>query len=211
MKREKDIKTSEGVSLVKIHPISKLYAIRKTFWLCAPLLISLLLIRWIPLVASSLPTRSPMIGVARDSLISIALVLCIGCVGGMIYYSLRRRSYFYGIEEGQLIIGRGIIIRERGFFQLSRITEVYLDRSFIDVLFGLYTLRISTPTAVSDKFARIDGLNEETALALQHHLSLILEENYGGEIKDTRFPVLRFARGQELPTPEEYAMAANAA
>lgn len=131
-------------------------------------------------------------------------------LASMTYYYIKRRTYYYGIEEGQLVIARGIILRERGYFQLSRITEVYLDRSFIDVLFGLYTLHISTPTAVSDKFARIDGLNEETALSLQQHLSLILEENYGSEVKDTRFSVRRIVPTGER-SGQQYAFVANAA
>lgn len=201
---------SKVVNLVKIHPISPLYVLRKTFWVLMPFLCTLIFLRWIPYISTLISTHTPMMDVANASLTTISFILGVSLFCGMSYYFLKRKSYFYGIEEGQLVIARGIIIRERGYFQLSRITEVYLDRSFIDVLFGLYTLRISTPTAVSDKFARIDGLNEESALALQHHISLILEENYGSEVKDTRFSVKPIIPKTEN-LPQAYALAANGA
>lgn len=210
MKHQSEQNLGKVVNLVKIHPISSLYVLRKTFWLLMPFVCTLIFLRWIPYISTSISNHAPMVDVANASLQTISFVLGISLFCGMSYYFLKRRSYFYGIEEGQLVIARGIIIRERGYFQLSRITEVYLDRSFIDVIFGLYTLRISTPTVVSDKFARIDGLNEESALALQHHISLILEENYGSEVKDTLFAINRITPSSANLT-QTYALAANAA
>lgn len=199
---------SKIVNLVKIHPISTLYILRKTFWVLTPFIGSLILLRWLPHISTTAHSR--MVEVAETSIFTISTIMGVSLLLSMTYYYLKRKTYFYGIEEGQLVIARGIIIRERGYFQLSRITEVYLDRSFIDVIFGLYTLRISTPTAVSDKFARIDGLSEDNALSLQHHISLILEENYGSEVKDTRYSVKTLIPSQKLKS-EQYAFAANAA
>lgn len=93
------------------------------------------------------------------------------------YEFLRRQCLYYGLEDGHFVISQGIILRQRGFFPLSRITDVYLERSLLDLIFGLHTLHISTPTPLSERFARIEGLDEYTARALQHYLTAALERS----------------------------------
>jgi membrane protein YdbS with pleckstrin-like domain len=91
------------------------------------------------------------------------------------YEWLYRASYYYAIEAGYLVISKGIIIRQRGSFPLSRITDVYLDRTVSDFVFGLYDLHVSTPTVDSGRFARIDGLPRDSAVHLQRSLVSLIE------------------------------------
>jgi membrane protein YdbS with pleckstrin-like domain len=94
------------------------------------------------------------------------------------YERLYRACYRYGIEANHLILSKGIILKQRGQFPLSRITDVYLDRTLGDLFFGLYNLHLSTPTSHSEKFARIDGLKLKTALAFQKYLTTCLESTH---------------------------------
>lgn len=96
-------------------------------------------------------------------------------IAKLTYEILYRASYYYAIEAGYLVISKGIIIRQRGSFPLSRITDVYLDRSVSDFIFGLYDLHVSTPTIDSGRFARIDGLPRDSAVHLQRSLVSLIE------------------------------------
>lgn len=99
----------------------------------------------------------------------------LAAIGRFFFELIEMRHYFYGIEAGHLVLVKGIILKRRGSFPLSRITDVYLDRTFTDFLFGLYTLHISTPTMTSGHFARIDGLTRKSALRLQESLTDCLD------------------------------------
>lgn len=102
---------------------------------------------------------------------SIALILLfvsiVACIGKFAYEELYQTRYRYAIEAGHLVICKGLFLKERGSFPLSRITEVYLDRSWLDLIFGIYVLHVSTPTNHSDEFARIVGLTQKNAMGLQ--------------------------------------------
>lgn len=171
-----------SVNLSKLHPISSLYPFRKTIWIFIGLVLILALIK-------NIDPKYEHSDLILTLLFPTLLLFSLIWLVGVTYYSLKRASYFYGIDDSQLIFIRGIIIKERGYFQLSRITEVYVDRSLVDLMFGLYSLHVSTPTAQSDKFARIEGLSETSALALQSHLSTLLE--------------LKRAKNQDEPTYQE--------
>ena len=102
---------------------------------------------------------------------SVALLLLfvsiVTCIGKFVYEELYQTRYRYAIEAGHLVICKGLFLKERGSFPLSRITEVYLDRSWLDLIFGIYVLHVSTPTNHSDEFARIVGLTQKNAMGLQ--------------------------------------------
>lgn len=97
-------------------------------------------------------------------------------IGKLVYEILWRTCYYYAIEDSNLVISKGILIRQRGSFPLSRITDVYLNRSFSDFIFGLYNLNVSTPTEHSGEFAEINGLSKQVAIQLQNLLTRTLEE-----------------------------------
>ncbi len=90
------------------------------------------------------------------------------------YELLARHYYYYAIEGSNLVIAKGVILRQRGCFPITQITDVYLNRTFSEFIFGLYSLNVSTPTTHSAEFACIDGLPRDTAVALQDELMHIL-------------------------------------
>jgi len=85
--------------------------------------------------------------------------------------------YDYRIQGGYLYISKGIFLKQKGSFPLSRITDIYLERGIGDFLFGLYNLHVSTPTASSGEFAYILGMREKNAFALQKRLTELVQEN----------------------------------
>lgn len=94
-----------------------------------------------------------------------------------LYEQIARLTLFYGIEDGHFVIARGVIIRERGGFPLARLTDMYLESSLINLLLGVRTLHLATPTTLSEKFARIDGLDARVAVALLRRLSRLVDRS----------------------------------
>ena len=86
-----------------------------------------------------------------------------------------RTSYYYAIKDGHLVVAKGVILRQRGSFPLSRITDVYLTKTVSDFVLGLYDLHISTPTTTSGEFAKIDGLGRSAAVLFQRDLTGYIE------------------------------------
>ncbi|MDD2942645.1 MAG: PH domain-containing protein [bacterium] len=89
---------------------------------------------------------------------------------------LELRCYYYGVESGHFVFSKGIFLKQRASFPLSRITDLYVDRTFGDFIFGLYNLHVSTPTVHSGEFARVLGLNKKNVDGLQRRLSQLVEE-----------------------------------
>ena len=177
MRRNSKLQETAGteLNLKKLYPVSGLIDFRKTFWLLgATMTLSLVaaVVNLMPPSFLSDPNTSLMI---TNGVRVLAFALACCWFVKFIYECLRRHSLYYGIFDGHLIISQGIILKQRGFFPLSRITDIYLERSPLDLLFGLHTLHISTPTSLSERFARIEGLSLPVALALQQLLSSVLE------------------------------------
>lgn len=97
------------------------------------------------------------------------------------YEQLARVACYYGIEDGHFVIARGIFIRERGSFPLARITDVYLESNIMNLLLGVRTLHLATPTMLSERFARIDGLPTRVAEALQRRISRLVDQGISSE------------------------------
>ena len=105
----------------------------------------------------------------------IILISFLVALGKFLFEAVEHAYYSYGIEAGHFVISKGIFLKRRGSFPLSRITDVYLDRTFLDFVFGLYSLHFSTPTMSSGAFARIDGLTLKSAMRLQEKLTDCLD------------------------------------
>lgn len=92
--------------------------------------------------------------------------LLIGFAHPILYFV----TYFYDIDNKNIIIRKGVIAKREIILPFSRITDVNVEQDFMDVLFGLYDIHISSPTAESGKFAHIDGLNKKSAIKIRNIL-----------------------------------------
>lgn len=163
------------LNLKKLYPVSGLTDFRRTFWLLASTVAVCLIAAAAALIPQSILPDQGMNLMISNGLRGVALVVGACWFAKFMYECLRRHCLYYGVHDGHLLITQGILLKQRGFFPLSRITDIYLERSALDLLFGLHTLHISTPTSLSERFARIEGLNLGTALELQQVLSSMLE------------------------------------
>lgn len=164
------ISSAERVDLKLRYPISLRLSYRRSFpWIVAAA--ACVLLSWavqvVPVLQiPSLTVKSFAIEVSSFA----AVILFLIGLATMVYQIKLIRSYEYELDAGNLIISKGIVLRERGCFPLARITDIYLDHTFLDLIFGIYTLHVFTPSAVSGNFAKIDGLTGVVGAMLQTHL-----------------------------------------
>ncbi|HUS59099.1 MAG TPA: PH domain-containing protein [Planctomycetota bacterium] len=76
-----------------------------------------------------------------------------------IYQCFYFNSYFYDLNDRNIVIRKGVIARREITLPVSKITDVYVDQDIIDAMLCLYDVHISNPTQSSGQFAHIDGLN----------------------------------------------------
>lgn len=161
----------EKVDLRKYFPISRRYAFRKSLsWFCALLAVVV--------GYRLLQGNEHLFGSAAETLrehrVLIFSLFAIGLFLKYIYSEVYRRTFFYGTEGFRMVISRGIVLKDIGSLPLLPVSEIYVRRSLIDMLLGLYNVDVYTPMDQSRKFARIESLNRKTALALQAFLGDVL-------------------------------------
>lgn len=110
----------------------------------------------------------------KQGQILIALMFLLGgwAFAPLIYEILYYINYYYDIDDKNLIIRKGVIVKREAVLPFSKITDVYVDQDGLDVVFAIYDVHISTPTVVSGEFAHIDGVGRKNAMLLR---DMILE------------------------------------
>lgn len=110
----------------------------------------------------------------KEGQILFALLLLLGgwAFSPLIYEILYFANYHYDIDDKNLIIRKGVVVKREAVLPFSKITDVYVDQDGLDVAFAIYDVHISTPTAVSGEFAHIDGVGRKNAMILR---DMILE------------------------------------
>ncbi len=160
----------EIVDLKKKYPIANRFVLRASFWwmlICvgSAAVLWLLYLHYlsseqVPLLASDL---------ALKKLVIVAGTLVVFLVR-TVYLLLFRWTYAYALHNKRLIVSRGVILREEASIPLTLLTELYLKRSWLDLLFGLNNLYIASPLERIKQIALIEGLSSATARALKSYL-----------------------------------------
>jgi len=179
---------SGKVKLEHKFPISKLSLLQKIFpWLCLLLTITFVALQFdahqdlLMKLDSSLGEIDPHVEPAYaseeivDDVDYLWAVLALGVFAIMlvklIYQFLYHLRFKYWLEEGQLFMRRGVLLRDTIVVPLMRTTEIELKRSWSDYLFGLADLVLATPAVSSRGVPEIFGLKHSTALKLQVFLA----------------------------------------
>lgn len=90
------------------------------------------------------------------ALVAFGILAFALCAYELLYF----RRYYYAIEGDSLVIRKGVFTLGETTVPFSRIQDVTVVRDFLDKLFGLYSIRVSTANAQSGFYAHIDGLSE---------------------------------------------------
>ena len=116
----------------------------------------------------------------RDLLILKKSALLVGVLlvlaARMIYGFLHRATYQYRIHRGRLQITRGVVVREEALLPLMPLTELYIKRSWIDLLFGLSNVYIAVILERAQRIGEIRGLRHRDALRVRDEILHVIEE-----------------------------------
>ena len=172
---KKSSSLADTLNLKRQYPMSLRRALKKSFsFLVVALLVAgamyLLDKHWIPTFDD--PVRREVL---NELAIAIAGFAGFIWIGRIFFFEMERLFYDYRVQGGNLYISKGILIKEKGSFPLSRITDLYLHRGLGDLIFGLSSLHVSTPTTASGEFAYIHGLTIRNAEALRDHLEKLIK------------------------------------
>ena len=180
--------TANPILLKKEFPMTHRRAFKKSFWLFA-------IFGGIALIALGLDTywvqdiqNTTDREVVRTALVGITAISFLVWFLRLVFFEIERLFYDYRVEGGNLHVSKGIILKEKGSFPLSRITDIYLHRGVGDFFWGISSLHVSTPTASSGRFAYIHGLTKNNADKLRVRLEELVKEqdfqieNIGGYV-----------------------------
>lgn len=81
-----------------------------------------------------------------------------------IYYL---KSYFYDVDDDNLIIRKGVFSKNEITLPINRIQDVYVDQDIFDRIFGLYDVHVSSATIISANLSHIDGLDKINSEAIK--------------------------------------------
>lgn len=192
-----EMKREGTTDLRKLYPVSQRRVAKRVL----PWVVGCTFINWAVFsFVSSLSAYADesVLQVAQNSFICLLALSILGCLIFFIYEELYHSRYRYAIEAGHLVICKGLFLKERGSFPLSRITEVYLERSFLDLVFGVYQLHISTPTSHSGEFAYIVGLTRDAAMGLQETITGALDSPIDIEMAQAGAKQVKGAKKKEF-------------
>ncbi len=103
-----------------------------------------------------------------------------------IYEYLYLRLYFYDLDDDNLIIRKGVVVKHEITLPFNKITDVWVDQDVLDTVLGLYDVHFSTPTQESGRFAHIDGLNKRDSVRLKKLILSKLAQDNAAEREKNR-------------------------
>jgi len=104
------------------------------------------------------------------------LTVCLTALFGLVFlvvYLYQRwyyAIYYYEFANDFIVIRKGPITPREITVPYERIQDVYVDQDFLDRLFGLYDVHLSSATASSGAMAHIDGVEKAAADGLRADL-----------------------------------------
>lgn len=105
----------------------------------------------------------------REDSVLAFWMLCMGLwvLWAPFYQYLYFLSYYYDMDDKNVVIRKGVLVKKEIILPFSKITDVYVDQDAADVVLALYDVHISTPTVSSGEFAHIDGVDRKGASKLR--------------------------------------------
>lgn len=160
------------INLRRHYPNSIRLAFMRSFhWIVAFIILVVILMA----VDTIVPTRS--VGVTNDVFIVLGTLVfglaIILVAGKLIYETLYFIMFSYRVENQQLLVSKGVVWRSNATFPLFRLTDVYVERNPLELLFFISTLQITTAASTADgaTVGGIEGLPYSTAIALQNFIT----------------------------------------
>ena len=167
-------------TLRELYPIESTKPLKKTIQMTIKMFFALIFVLIYAFFASlgktaGSPISSGIFYVILGAGISIIMLIIIL---KYIYEVFYMKSYFYDVNGKTIVIRKGVFSRNEINLPFNRLQDVYVDQDFLDRIFGLYDVHVSSATSVSESLSHIDGVNKENSEALKKlFLEAIHEKN----------------------------------
>ncbi len=98
----------------------------------------------------------------------------------LIYEELYHMTFYYAIEAEHFVISTGVLLKSRSSLHISDLTDVFLERSTVDLIFLIYSIRVANPSPEKPENEYIHGLSSADAIALQDFLTELIKRTKEG-------------------------------
>lgn len=145
----------------------------RSFWfLLAGLfaVVAYLVLAATPLTSAPAGLEAAILRLTNWILLITVLIVAIKLLYEVVYFLM----FSYAIELEHLTITKGVFFRSRSSFPMAKVNDVSIQRSPIELLFGLYAINVLTASPVST-YGRVGGLNRRNAASLQAFLLALVE------------------------------------
>ncbi|MFH1470408.1 MAG: PH domain-containing protein [Candidatus Micrarchaeota archaeon] len=141
--------------LVKRIPLEAIKPLKKTFW-------------WIfySILALGAVGIGTLFGLPVFVLGVLLLFLGSACILKYAYEYEYYKRYFYDLNDDILVIKKGVFGSRELMVPFEKIQDVFIDRDWLDLAFGLYDVYVTTVSSRSILNAHIDGVNGKNAEAV---------------------------------------------
>jgi len=162
------------MNLKQLYPQPSRVVIRDTFWW---LLLGVVLAFVIATLRGDVVLPG---GLDREALIlkksALLFAVVIVIAGRITYGILYRATYQYSIHRGRLQIVRGVVVKEEALLPLLPITELYVKRGLIDLLFGLSSVYVAVILERAQRIGEIRGLRHGDAQRVRDEILRVMEQ-----------------------------------
>ena len=154
-------------------PLSNLYIIRKNVGYI--LFCLALILFWVFYNHPSSPMRDYQLpgNVSRYKI--VITILGVILILRIIYFWLYQAFLKYELRSANFHFIKGVFVKNEASVPFRNITDIFVKRSFLDTIFGLATLEVSSASDYANEFVRIEGFSNDSADRLTKHLRKVLE------------------------------------
>lgn len=94
----------------------------------------------------------------------------------LIYIILYDWTIKYRIEDYSFMISKGVILKQQAVLPFAQITDLFVKRDFLDLIFGLYRFEIHSASDHEVGLGVIRGLSKKNADAMRRAMRQALDE-----------------------------------
>jgi len=114
---------------------------------------------------------SPLLTIDATIVMLILSALVLALLGiNILYQYLYFKTYYYNLKSDVIVIRKGVFRPNEIAIPYNRIQDVYVDRDWFDLVFGLYDVHVSSTTVTSGLEAHIDGVANSNALKIKDRI-----------------------------------------
>jgi membrane protein YdbS with pleckstrin-like domain len=121
-------------------------------------------------------------GIVLYAVISFVIIMVFFSTAIYLYEYRYYKAYYYDLKNDAVVIRKGVFIPQEITIPYVKVQNVFVDRDFLDIAFGLYDVHLETAAMGSVLSAHIDGVDNENAAKLKNILLRKINANKGSGV-----------------------------